>query len=130
MNKTLVTVVIIVLLAAFFQGRNSEQQQRLELYQQIEEGKVAMVGEVTDEQAIYAYLDLYDQLVFNLDPTQLDYPDVAVYRNDSNGNVHHTNVWFSGDDGNYVQQIKGERKMALLSEEEANTLKEILPDFE
>ena len=130
MNKTLVTVVIIVLLAAFFQGRNSDQRPRLELYQQIEEGKVAMVGEVTDEQAINTYLDLYDQLEFNLDPIELNYPDVAIYRNDSNGNIHHTNVWFSTAGGGYLQQIKGERKMALLSEEEMNVLMGILPDFQ
>jgi len=130
MNKTLVTVVIIVLLAAFFQGRTNDQQPRLELYQQIEEGKVAMVGEVTDEEAITMYLDLYDQLAFNLDPLELDYPDVAIYRNDSNGNIHHTNVWFFTDHGSYVQKIKGDRKMTLLSAEEVNTLKKILPYFE
>lgn len=130
MNKTLVTVVIIVLLAAFFQGRNSAQQPRLELYQQIEEGKVEMVGEVTDEQAINTYLQLYDQLEFNIDPIVLDYPDVAIYRHDSNGTIHHTNVWFSADDESYVQQIKDDRKMALLSAEEVNTLKGLLPDFE
>ncbi len=130
MNKTLVTVVIVVLLAAFFQGRSNDQQPRLELYQQIEAGKVEMVGEVTDEQAINAYLELYDQLEFNLEPTLQDYPDVAIYRHDSNGNIHHTNVWFSRDNGSYVQQIKDNRQMALLSAEEVNTLKDILPDFE
>jgi len=125
MNKTLVTVVIIVLLAAFFQGRNNDQQPRLELYQQIEEGKVEMVGEVTDEQAINTYLTLYDQLEFNLEPTLENYPDVAIYRHDSNGTIHHSNVWFSADDGSYVQQIKGDRKMALLSAEEVKSLKGI-----
>ena len=130
MNKTLVTVVLIVLLAAFFQGRNNDQRQRLELYQQIEEGKVAMVGEVTDEHAIKAYLDLYDQLSFTLEPITLGYPDVAIYRHDSNGTIHHTNVWLTDDDESYVQQIKDGRKMALLSEEEINRLKGILPGFE
>lgn len=130
MNKTLVTVVLIVLLAAFFQGRNSDQQHRLELYQQVEEGKVTLVGEVTEEEVIREYLDLYDQLSFVLEPVSLGYPDVAVYRHDSNGNIHHTNVWLTGDDSGYVQQIKGDRKMALLSEEETILLKGILPGFE
>lgn len=115
---------------SIFQGRNSDQQHRLELYQQVEEGKVAMVGEVNDEQAIRAYLDLYDQLSFTLEPIPLGYPDVAIYRHDNNGTIHHTNVWFSVDGESYLQHIKEDRKMALLSAEEVIRLKGILPGFE
>lgn len=127
MNKTLTTVVLIVLLAAFFQGRNSDTQQRLELYRQVEEGKVEMVGEVRDKSAINAYLDLYDTKIFDIDPHITQHPDVAVYLYDGSSLIHHVNVWYFADGSGFMQQIRGERKMAKLSEAEVQLLREILP---
>jgi hypothetical protein len=125
-EKNLMALMIVVFLITLFQGTFSTPSLQLEIYRQTGEGSVELMGVVTEESAVRAYQTLYDQLEFSINTSLADYPDVAVYRKDGSGTIHHANVWLYENGEGAMQQMMGDRKSAPLSVEETLLFKEIL----
>ncbi len=126
MKKSMLVVVFIVMVAAWFRGEFLTVEPALEIYRQAAEGKVELIREVGDASDIGRYEELYRQKEFVLESVVLRYPDIAVYRRDGAGVMHHSNIWFHEAGDGLIQQMDGSRHKAALTAEEVEALKNML----
>ena len=126
MKKSVFTVIIIVILVTLLRGAFHTSEPSLEIYRQAGEGNVELIREITDVSAVEKYDSIYRRLDFVLEGPLSTYPDIAVYRRDDAGFVHHTSVWIFEQGDGVMQEISGSRKAASLTVEEMNELMRVL----